>query len=74
MPDLRITDHALMRYRERVADIPEAAIVAALPPRMREIGAERGFLRLHDDGVYRVRPAVSCGTKGDSDREAQVVG
>lgn len=30
--------------------------IDALPPRMREIGAERGFLRLHEDGVYRTRP------------------
>lgn len=30
--------------------------IDALPQRVREIGAERGFLRLHDDGAYRARP------------------
>lgn len=30
--------------------------IDALPLRMREIGVERGFLRLHDDGVFRARP------------------
>lgn len=34
----------------------DQAAIDALPQRVREIGAERGFLRLHDDGVYRVRP------------------
>lgn len=29
--------------------------LAALPARILGIGAERGFLRLHDDGVYRAR-------------------
>lgn len=29
--------------------------IDALPERIRSIGAERGFLRLHDDGVYRAR-------------------
>lgn len=32
------------------------AAIDALPIQMRVIGAERGFLRLHDDGVYRARP------------------
>jgi len=36
-------------------DLDQAAI-DALPIQMRIIGAERGFLRLHDDGVYRARP------------------
>lgn len=48
----------------RLADIMDAldrraldqAAIDALPQRVREIGAERGFLRLHDDGVYRARP------------------
>lgn len=30
--------------------------IDALPDQVKEIGAERGFLRLHDDGVYRARP------------------
>lgn len=30
--------------------------IDALSPRMRDIGVERGFLRLHDDGIYRARP------------------
>lgn len=30
--------------------------IDALPERIRSIGAERGFLRLHDDGVHRARP------------------
>jgi hypothetical protein len=30
--------------------------IDALPDQMKVIGAERGFLRLHDDGVYRARP------------------
>jgi hypothetical protein len=30
--------------------------IDALPEQVRAIGAERGFLRLHDDGVYRARP------------------
>lgn len=50
----------------------DQAAIDALPRRMREIGAERGFLRLHDDGVYRAR-AVPCGTKGDSENGAMVV-
>lgn len=48
----------------RLSDIMDAldrrsldqAAIDALPSRVREIGAERGFLRLHDDGVYRARP------------------
>lgn len=48
----------------RLADIMGAldrlaldqAAIDALPQQVREIGAERGFLRLHDDGVYRARP------------------
>lgn len=30
--------------------------IDALPDQVKEIGAERGFLRLHDDGIYRARP------------------
>jgi hypothetical protein len=59
-----------MRALER-REFDQAAI-DALPEHIRSIGAERGFLRLHDDGVYRARP-VSCGTKGDSENMAQVV-
>ena len=33
MPDLRITDHALMRYRERVRDLPESDVISALSTR-----------------------------------------
>lgn len=40
--------------------------IDALPGRMREIAAERGFLRLHDDGVYRARAAG-----GASEQEAR---
>jgi len=58
----------IMRALER-RELDQAAI-DALPPRMREIGAERGFLRRHDDGAYRVRADVSCGTKGDSVEKA----
>ena len=50
----------------------DQAAIDALPPRMQIIGEERGFLRLHDDGVYRAR-AVPCGTKGDSENKAQVI-
>lgn len=34
----------------------DQAGIDALPERVRAIGMERGFLRLHDDGVYRARP------------------
>lgn len=34
----------------------DQAQIDALPERMRDIAAERGFLRRHDDGVYRARP------------------
>jgi hypothetical protein len=30
--------------------------IEALPKALRDIGVERGFLRLHDDGTYRARP------------------
>lgn len=50
----------------------DQAAIDALSPRMRIVGAERGFLRLEDDGVYRAR-VVPCGTKGDSIDGAQVV-
>ncbi len=33
----------------------DQAAIDALPERLRVIGMERGFLRLHDDGVYRAR-------------------
>lgn len=33
--------------------------IDALPMQYRVVGAERGFLRLHDDGVYRARPLRS---------------
>lgn len=39
----------------------DQAAIDALPIQMRVIGAERGFLRLHDDGVYRARPVPSDG-------------
>lgn len=60
----------VMRTLER-REYAQAAI-DALPAQIRSIAAERGFLRLHDDGVYRARP-VPCGTKGDSENMAQVV-
>ncbi len=50
----------------------DQAAIDALTANIRSIAAERGFLRLHDDGVYRARP-VPCGTKGDSENMAQVV-
>lgn len=59
-----------MRALER-REFDQAAI-DALPAQIRSIAEERGFLRLHDDGVYRARP-VPCGTKGDSENMAQVV-
>lgn len=34
----------------------DQAGIDALPIGFRVVGAERGFLRLHDDGVYRARP------------------
>lgn len=37
------------------------AAIDALPEQVRAIGAERGFLRLHDDGVYRARPVPTDG-------------
>lgn len=63
----------VMRALER-RELDQAAI-DALPLRLRAIGAERGFLRLHDDDVYRARPLrdVSCGTKGDSANGADMV-
>lgn len=45
--------------------------IDALPLRMREIGVERGFLRLHDDGVFRVRAETR--TNGDSESAAAMV-
>lgn len=60
----------LMLQLER-RELDQAAI-DALPENIRSIAAERGFLRLHDDGIYRARP-VPCGTKGDSENMAQVV-
>lgn len=30
--------------------------IDALPDQVKVIGSERGFLRLHDDGIYRARP------------------
>lgn len=39
MPDLHITDHAMLRYRQRVADVPNDAIQAALSGRAFEAGA-----------------------------------
>ena len=49
----------------------DQAGIDALPEQMRRIAAERGFLRLHDDGVYRAR--VETRTNGDSIDGAQVV-
>lgn len=46
-------------------DLDQAAI-DALPERLRVIAMERGFLRLHDDGAYRARPAG-----GASEQEAR---
>lgn len=65
--------HDVMRALEH-REMDQAAI-DALPLRLRVIGAERGFLRLHDDDVYRARPLrdVSCGTKGDSENAAKMV-
>lgn len=60
----------IMRALER-REVGQAGI-DALSETLRIVAAERGFLRLHDDGVYRARP-VSCGTKGDSGNKAQVV-
>lgn len=45
--------------------------IDALPEQMRRIAAERGFLRLHDDGIYRARAEMR--TNGDSIDGAQVV-
>ncbi len=48
------------RFRDTMAALEcrelDQAAIDAMPQRMREIGAERGFLRLHEDGVYRPRP------------------
>jgi len=60
----------IMRALER-RELDQASI-DALSEAMRNVAAERGFLRLHDDGVYRAR-AVSCGTKGDSENGAKVI-
>lgn len=60
----------IMRALER-RDFDQAAI-DALPENIRSIAAERGYLRHHDDGVYRARP-VPCGTKRDSEKGAMVV-
>lgn len=43
MPDLKITPHAIQRYRQRVKDIPEAEIVAQLSTRAFE--AAKDFAR-----------------------------
>ncbi len=48
----------VMRALER-REMDQAAI-DALPERLRVIGMERGFLRLHDDGVYRARPLTTA--------------
>jgi hypothetical protein len=53
----------------RLADIMDAldrraldqTAIDALPEHIRKIGAERGFLRLHDDGIYRARPVPNDG-------------
>lgn len=62
-------DEIMHRLEQRQLD---QAAIDALSDKIRIVAAERGFLRLHDDGVYRAR-AVSCGTKGDSENKAQVV-
>lgn len=48
----RLNDVMEALYRR---DLDQAQI-DALPDQVKAIGAERGFLRLHDDGVYRARP------------------
>jgi hypothetical protein len=55
----RINDVMLLLER-RALDQEQ---IDALSDQMRQIGAERGFLRLHDDGVYRAR-AVPVPTNG----------
>jgi hypothetical protein len=58
------TNRARAERRARFDDVMRAlerremdqAAIDALPERLRVIGMERGFLRLHDDGVYRARP------------------
>lgn len=52
--ELRARFDEIMGALER-RDLHQEAI-DALPPKVRVVGAERGFLRLHDDGVYRARP------------------
>lgn len=52
--ELRARFDEIMGALER-RDLDQEAI-DALPPKVRVVGAERGFLRLHDDGVYRARP------------------
>lgn len=51
----------VMRALDR-REIDQAGI-DALPINIRVVAAERGFLRLHDDGIYRARPEqMSLGT------------
>lgn len=61
-------DDTLGALERRELDQPA---IDALPLRMREIGVERGFLRLHDDGVFRARAETR--TNGDSENAAAMV-
>lgn len=54
----------LMRALER-REMDQAAI-DGLPSNIRAIAAERGFLRLHDDGVFRVRPVSADGAQQEA--------
>lgn len=53
----RINDVMLLLERR---DLDQEQI-DALSDQMKAIGAERGFLRLHEDGVYRARPVPTDG-------------
>lgn len=52
--EMRARFDTTMRALE-LRELDQTAI-DALPRAMRAIGAERGLLRLHDDGIYRARP------------------
>lgn len=56
-----VRDEQRARFDDTLAALErremDQAAIDALPRRMREIAAERGYLRRHDDGQYRYRGA-----------------
>jgi hypothetical protein len=54
MPDLRITAHAVDRYRERVADLPDADIRRAIDCPAVRAGVEFGACYVRLGGGQRI--------------------